>query len=349
MASPRRALDASDQPGAAGRAPGDLALLILAVFAAANVETLVRGAWLIGAGEVGAGFQVVASRLGAVLASPLIALLAGVAVVFAAAGRKRQLGADSDLACVAFTPAVVVALGGELIAAIAGPVAFLGLAVRGVALLWYAAMLALAVTQARYYRIASEADAREPWRSSPRARIAGLAAVAAVVALLVIGGVRVGADLERYRPTVSGDRAPAFALPAIEAGGALGPEVALADYEGKVVILDFWATWCRPCRTSMPLLEQLVGRLDGVELVSINIEGPGKRELARQMVDRLAPSAVLVSDVAGADEAYGVSTIPHLVLIDQRGVVRHVHRGGLVPSVRDELGERITALLEAEL
>ena len=181
-----------------------------------------------------------------------------------------------------------------------------------------------------------------------RERIAGLGLVSIIAVLLVAGAIAVAQNWDQMRPRVSGDPAPEFSLRTVEEGGRLGPSVTLASLRGKVVIIDFWATWCAPCRATMPRLEELAANFAnrGVELVSINTEGAGKAKAARKMAERLSPSATLVLDNGRTADAYGVTTIPHLALVSPTGTISWVHRGGLGSRSKRELEREIERLLK---
>ncbi|HUS33051.1 MAG TPA: TlpA disulfide reductase family protein [Kofleriaceae bacterium] len=122
-----------------------------------------------------------------------------------------------------------------------------------------------------------------------------------------------------------GDPAPQLVLPHIGANGDFTTAFDLAQLKGKVVILDFWATWCNPCLKSMPHLDQLQRRHPEIAVVAINIDDPAG---ARALFDERRYSMQLVFGDQPAQDRYGVSAIPHTVVIDRSGVVRSVFRGG---------------------
>jgi thiol-disulfide isomerase/thioredoxin len=122
----------------------------------------------------------------------------------------------------------------------------------------------------------------------------------------------------------AGGEAPALTLPRIGPGGALGEPIALAASRGKVTVLDFWATWCGPCLSAMPRLDQLARKHPDVAVLAINLDDA---TAARVLFDHKGYTMTLVADDGDVSERYGVSTIPHTVIIDRRGVVREVIHG----------------------
>ena len=106
-------------------------------------------------------------------------------------------------------------------------------------------------------------------------------------------------------------------------------EVALSSFRGtKVVVLDFWATWCGPCRMAMPDLQKLHEELakDGVLLISVNQSEP--KERVRAFIDRKKYTFRTVLDSAGeVGRLYGVRALPTLVVVDKQGRVRHLSVG----------------------
>jgi thiol-disulfide isomerase/thioredoxin len=119
-----------------------------------------------------------------------------------------------------------------------------------------------------------------------------------------------------------GREAPKFKLPDLS-----GQEVSLDQYKGKVVMLDFWATWCGPCRMSMPVLENIQKEYSNdLTLLAINLQEPrdGVRDFVREQGIH---SRVLLDESGKIGEIYGAGAIPMQVLIDRQGVVRYIVSG----------------------
>jgi peroxiredoxin len=123
--------------------------------------------------------------------------------------------------------------------------------------------------------------------------------------------------------TPAGRSAPDFTLRSAE-----GPNVRLQESRGRVVMVNFWATWCGPCRQEMPHLNRLYGRYRdaGFTLFGVNIdEDPAK---AIGLANRLGLQfPVLLDSEKKVSRLYDLSTMPSTVLIDRDGRVRHVHLG----------------------
>lgn len=102
----------------------------------------------------------------------------------------------------------------------------------------------------------------------------------------------------------------------------------LSQYKGKVVYIDFWASWCRPCLVSMPLLNKLRNKYkdDGFEIIAINLdEDP---EQAIQFMNAMTIDYPVVSDISGAvAKQYNVNGLPSAYIIGGNGVVKLTHKG----------------------
>lgn len=121
-----------------------------------------------------------------------------------------------------------------------------------------------------------------------------------------------------------GEPAPAFKLEGLDVTATS----ALADYRGKIVLLDFWASWCGPCRKSLPLYNLMYTELDNeqFEIVAINTDedpADGLRFLERYPVDYL----VLKDPDATVPPLYQLKVMPSSYLIDQNGIIRAIFFG----------------------
>ena len=124
-----------------------------------------------------------------------------------------------------------------------------------------------------------------------------------------------------------GQPAPGIALPIFTAGG-IGAPMTLSSLKGSVVYLDFWASWCGPCRISFPQLEQLRQELGprGFEVLAVNVD-EFERD-ARLFLQRIPVSYPVVRDAQGiSPRTYKVLGMPTGYLIDRQGVLRMVHQG----------------------
>ena len=120
-----------------------------------------------------------------------------------------------------------------------------------------------------------------------------------------------------------GKPAPDFTLKSIK-----GENVRLAELRGDVVMLNFWATWCGPCRQEMPLLEKLSQRYRdlGFTLVGINVEEDASG-MEKFLKDVPVSFTILRDGENKVAKQYGVDGMPSTVIIDRNGVVRYIHRG----------------------
>jgi len=130
-------------------------------------------------------------------------------------------------------------------------------------------------------------------------------------------------SLGLYSFNAAADAAPDFTLPSNS-----GENIRLAEARGQVVMLNFWATWCGPCRVEMPLLEALHQRYGsaGFVLYGINVEEDS--EGAKKLMKTLGVTFPILFDTESkASALYNVDSMPTSVLIDKKGEIRYVHRG----------------------
>lgn len=176
-------------------------------------------------------------------------------------------------------------------------------------------------------------------QSAPRLNRARIVDGLILVAIVAVGlWVILGRSGNEVHGLV-GSPAPAFKLRTLD-GAVTGPP----DHQGKIVLLDFWATWCEPCRQQMPIIQELLDeRGDSLVVLPINVDNPGPRRhglMLRFLEDTGLRVDTLIDD--GAVQAmYRVGSIPALVLIDPAGNVAYassgVHSGG-------EIRKRLAAI-----
>ena len=139
---------------------------------------------------------------------------------------------------------------------------------------------------------------------------------------------------------MEGQVAPDFALKS-----TTGENLRLSEYRGDVVMINFWATWCGPCRQEMPLLDELYGRYHrvGFNLLGVNIDDDTERAL--RMVEELHLHFPIVFDTRKeVSRLYNVEAMPATILVDREGKIRHVHHG-YKPGYEDKYLDQIRALL----
>lgn len=187
--------------------------------------------------------------------------------------------------------------------------------------------LASAIVTVDYTRVSTESPAKDElfaWAPPPGAKDAtAMAAAQAPDAVAT-------SELE-------GKKAPEFKLDQFK-----GKPVSLADLKGKVVILDFWATWCGPCRMGLPHLDKVYKdkKGDGLKAFAVNLrEEKGEVE---QFVKQTGLSVPILMDTEGkVAEQYGVEGIPQTVVIGKDGKIRKIFVG-----YSDQLEDEVRSLID---
>jgi peroxiredoxin len=145
-------------------------------------------------------------------------------------------------------------------------------------------------------------------------RVAGLLALT----VLTVAGMGTAAAL----PAI-GAAVPDFALKSDS-----GRNVRLSELRGQVVLINFWASWCNPCRQELPLLNKIYAqyRAAGFTLLAVNVDD--NRKDAEAMLKRLGLRfPTLFDGNKNVAKLYGVDTMPATLVIDRDGRVRYLHRG----------------------
>lgn len=157
----------------------------------------------------------------------------------------------------------------------------------------------------------------------------------AAVALLALSVLVGFAFLPRMFPSTRsafvGKPAPDFALEVLHNGDP-GARIRLAELRGQPVVLDFWATWCKPCQIGAPALDRVYRKVKdkGVIVLGVNTNDPQGRRMAPEFAKAKDLSYPIVFDEGEEVAAqYGVNTLPTLVIVDKDGNVAAI-RSGLV-------------------
>jgi cytochrome c biogenesis protein CcmG/thiol:disulfide interchange protein DsbE len=156
--------------------------------------------------------------------------------------------------------------------------------------------------------------------------LAGVLTVGLVAGVLVAvldngsksgGGMRRGAVVAGAGPEV-GSAAPDFSLPALDGHG----DVRLADFRGRPVIVNFWASWCNPCRQEFPLLQQALRAHSGERLAVIGVTFRDIPDDSRNFVSQMkATWRQAVDDDQAVAKAYGVRSIPLTFFVRADGTI----------------------------
>ncbi len=136
--------------------------------------------------------------------------------------------------------------------------------------------------------------------------------------------------------TITGTARPSFSLRDLN-----GKQHDIAQWDNHVVLLNFWATWCPPCRREIPALIDLQNKFgnQGLQVVGVAIDQPQLVEEFRDTAEMNYPVLVGESEALAVSKAYGnvYGQLPYSVVIARDGTIREVHRGELTKTTAESL------------
>jgi cytochrome c biogenesis protein CcmG, thiol:disulfide interchange protein DsbE len=139
--------------------------------------------------------------------------------------------------------------------------------------------------------------------------------------------------------------APGQAVPSIDFAGADGSKISLASLKGRVVLVDFWASWCGPCAAAFPAVEELFQdyRSRGFEVLAVNLDEK-RQDAERFLADRPHAMTVVFDPRGASAKVFGLQAMPTSYLIGRDGTVRYVHTG-YSPATAESYRREIEQLL----
>jgi thiol-disulfide isomerase/thioredoxin len=153
----------------------------------------------------------------------------------------------------------------------------------------------------------------------------------------------VAAALAVSLPALAGD--PSGPAPSFTLSSSAGQNVSLSEYKGQVVMLNFWASWCGPCRQEMPLLESIYKKYNkmGFTLLGVNVE-PNSQAANDWLKATPVSFPILYDKDSKVSKLYDVAGMPSTVIIDRSGNLRVLHRG-YKPGDENEYLDSIRSLI----
>ena len=155
----------------------------------------------------------------------------------------------------------------------------------------------------------------------------------------MVAALLLAASATAFATVGKGQKAPEFALPSLK-----GSTLSLSSLHGKVVLVDFWAQWCEPCKKELPELDKLAKAYAGKGVVVLAVNIDKQRTNAEKLVKQLGLGLDVLLDPAGSVAAsYDPPKMPSSFVVDKKGIVRFVNEGfegsGDVEKFKHELDE----------
>jgi cytochrome c biogenesis protein CcmG, thiol:disulfide interchange protein DsbE len=164
-----------------------------------------------------------------------------------------------------------------------------------------------------------------------------VAVIGTVLALLAL--LAYGLASNEPEGEIAGEPAPELVLPRLSGNGT----GSLEDYRGRVVVLNFWASWCEPCREESPLLQRWHERLEKRGATVLGVDALDEIGHARAFIDEYGLTYPMLRDGDGSSrEPFGILGFPETFVIDRAGRIAAIQRG---PVTDDFMRERVAPLL----
>jgi peroxiredoxin len=162
------------------------------------------------------------------------------------------------------------------------------------------------------------------------------AAIFLVIFLVVISCGRQVPPGETTTKAAVGAPAPDFVLKSVD-----GKDVRLSDYRGRVVLLNFWATWCPPCRSEMPSIESLSRKMNGYDfaILAVSIDGFETSQLKNMIAPNHYSFTILHDPEQKVADMYLITGIPTTYIIDKDGVIVDKSVGAEYWDSADRVGQ----------
>lgn len=155
---------------------------------------------------------------------------------------------------------------------------------------------------------------------------------------ITVSGCAKKVEKERERAVI-GSSAPDFTFSDLN-----GQKMSLSDHKGKVILLDFWATWCPPCRDSIPHLETLYQKYKERGFVVIGVSFDESVDRVKNFRDAYNMSYPILMAEDWIKNDYGITGVPEMFVIDRNGILKS-HRLGFNESLAAILDEEVRSLL----
>jgi thiol-disulfide isomerase/thioredoxin len=169
----------------------------------------------------------------------------------------------------------------------------------------------------------------------------------------------VPADKYTFKPSDTDKKVKSFdpqqelvgeAVPDFKGVDLEGKAIGISDFKGKVVVLDFWATWCGPCMQAIPKIQEINAEYasKGVVVIGMNQDTEDVKDKVKETVEaKKLTFRQFMDSTQSVAEQFKVTGIPCTVVVDGKGIIQWIHTG-FSPNMKKELSEKLEKLLKGE-